>query len=781
MLITSVWDKACFLKISIDKHGTKKGNTMLDSTHISQDTLVDVDPATIDLSVIVPFRDEGVAPWFATRLQDLCLTFPKNRRIEFIVVDSGSPTRQADECRKICNAASVRYLRHETEGEIFSIGTVRDFGAERAKGRAITFYDIDWRAAPDFWQRLLQFIESFGMNRLKSRFFTIPALYLTEKGTREFELADQDTRHMQFMSRYLLGDTDTVQNLAHCSSIAVINRAHYLAIGGHRPEFRGHGYEDFELYHRLMAEDGTIPRAREYYKDTRSWDTATYKGFRSQLSILGQAAQSLGLFVVHLWHPRPSELSFYNKAAKKKTREIWKEMFVQFDTDGKHPSPLVDRNSAMSKTLVIGTPDSNITRMMNGIMPFMGDVICLEEDVFFNVDDEFQENILRKCLIENGIERILFNAPYANENRKTLYDWCRTTDFPYLVFERGALPDSWFVDENGFNADSSSYDRKHWDKPLSEGERTAIKAYINDIKTGGNNLEIQGERIGAKALAERLKTGGRKVLFVPLQRPGDSVIRHMIGDIGSFDAFLRIIDDLARILKPLGWDVICKQHPLETVEPRMSNVIFAPRETHFLDLVELASGVALINSGVGIYAMAFGKPCYVFGQAFYDIEGVTRFVGAKDATEISDEILHGYAVDMEVTNRFLHYLGNRFYSFAKAKTMEKMEADGSKRSLTISLDFYKIRLPNVPPILFEEPETKTIPIWAPVFARYKLDIHQARQKPVVESNQGQKTNNLHQHRNPAKKKIDKLFRNPRAFFKDSKYPMLRPVRYIFPK
>ncbi|WP_230478948.1 hypothetical protein, partial [Kingella kingae] len=40
--------------------------------------------------------------------------------------------------------------------------------------------------------------------------------------------------------------------------------AHYLSVGGHDLAFRGHGYEDFELFHRLLCEDYIVPKSQDY-------------------------------------------------------------------------------------------------------------------------------------------------------------------------------------------------------------------------------------------------------------------------------------------------------------------------------------------------------------------------------------------------------------------------------------------------------------------------------------------------------------------------------------
>ncbi|MFP3454612.1 hypothetical protein R0K30_23720, partial [Bacillus sp. SIMBA_154] len=47
-----------------------------------------------------------------------------------------------------------------------------------------------------------------------------------------------------------------------------------------------------------------------------------------------------------------------------------------------------------------------------------------------------------ESLIESrGITRFLFWNPYGNDKRLSIYKWAKENNFPFYVFERGALPD----------------------------------------------------------------------------------------------------------------------------------------------------------------------------------------------------------------------------------------------------------------------------------------------------------------------------------------------------
>ncbi len=729
------------------------------------------------LSVIVPFRADPNSPYLLTRLEEQCQSFPRHDVIEFIVVDSGSAPGSRKECEDVCTRHGVSYLYHESESQTFSIGAARDFGVCHAKGRAITFLDVDLRVADDFWDRLLQLMASFGISKHKKRFFAVPCLYLTQEGTEEFIASDTRTRALDFYLRWLDGDNQAVQTMAPCSSVMVVDRLHYLSVGGHRPEFRGHGYEDFELYHRLIGEEDVLPRAVDYYHDAKTWDTATYRGFRAQFSLLGRHALMANLFVVHLWHPRPKVSSFYGNMSANRT--IWMDFFKEFDKTGKHPGPLLDKEAQYKKILYFGFPETNSTRCLQDISPLLGSSVFVNEFDFIDEDGQMLESEFDFMIRNLGIEAILFPNPYGNPARLKIYHWCRRSGLPYIVFERGALADSWFLDDHGFNADSDSYSMPNWRHELTPTQRNDAIQYIRISLTGASTLEKQGARVGGEGLAARLNTGGKKVLFVPLQRPSDTVIRYFAGDLESYEAFLRFIDQAALELKRQGWVVLCKKHPLETESLPLQYAQYVPEDTHFIDLLELADAVALINSGVGVYAMMAGKPCFIFGEAFYAFEGINQRASAADPKDFCRQLSEPFAVDMEDVYRFIHFLKNSFYSFGVSRNNIRKESDGSLRNITTGIDFYEIRIPGRPPVVYAPQGRPKLGTAAPIFERFRLDFVQRKKTapaPVKLLSAVVK--------DPITKraaKWRKLRCDPHAFFRDAKQPALRALRFLFPR
>lgn len=792
----------------------------------------------IKLSVIIPFRCENESThYLVDRLEDLLSSFPNNLPLEFLVIDSGSSLKYQEICSDICDKYQVKYLYHNTFGKPFSIGACRDFGVQHACGSAVSFLDVDLRVAPDFWQRLLLLMEGWGISKYKKSFLAIPCIYLTQEGTAEFIAADKSIRFTDFYLRYLQGDKSAVENMALCSSVMIVDRIHYLAVGGHDPEFRGHGYEDFELYHRLLCEEDIIPKTEDYYLDQKTWNTATYKGFRSHLAMIGRPAMMMNLFVVHLWHPRPKNTSFYSNKSMTHNRNIWIEKFKTFVETGRNPEPLYIKNLEHECTLFFAKWHNSPSAIsIRDTLPFMGKTIYVDENYFIDKFGEFKQDDFQETIKNLNITRIIFPNPYGNEARLKIYQWCKLKNFPLYCYDRGALPDSWFFDPNGFNSDSASYSENYWNNPLTNEEKENIVKYIQECIFGSNFLEKQANRIGGEALAHKLQLGAKKVLFVPLQRPSDTVIKYMSGHIQSFSRFIEMIDDLAKSLISKGWVVLCKKHPLETEIPTLKYAQYVPEDTHFIDLLELADRVALINSGVGIYSMMMEKPTYIFGDAFYSAEGLNKAIKHVDFTDstqmeaLARDIIEGFKVDSEKMKQFIHYLVFKFYSFGTPKTTSRKETDGSLRTITTGIDFYQLRLNGKLIFDYERNKRPQLSTSAPLFERYALDLHlKKKQASVKKDNTGvgqatstpvkptvanpapvkaaDKTNpvkadsprqEINQELKPADKmlisvvdyssnrkqeirdkKMAKFKRDPYKFFNDSKNPIVRMGRIFF--
>jgi predicted glycosyltransferase involved in capsule biosynthesis len=674
------------------------------------------------LSIVIPFRIHPKLPHLLERLEDLLQLLASVKHIEIIVVDSSSAPKHLLIHESICrNYQAIHLVMLENEAE-YSLARARNAGATLATGRWLCFHDIDLRTSADFWPRLLDFCKNFGLGRFKKRYLAIPCIYLTKESTTQY--LNQKCRqevHMSTLIEWVWGNNDNIQTFAPCSSFIIINRLQYLSVGGHDTSFTGHGFEDFELHHRLSREFNILPDPKDYYFDSQSWITKHYRGFRAKFSLIGRSALFANLVAIHLWHERPKEIPFYQTKKANSSKLIY--AMKSFDKYGIHPTPLPSFETGGHNFLFLGQKDSTSFKTLRDIFPLLGRVIARSEYLFFDENNQsLNEQALNQLLIDLNVSLILFPNPYRNPARFSILEWCRNKAFPFLVFERGALPDSWHFDDSGFNVDSKRYARKLWDLPLSLEEITKVETYIQWCLSGIKTVETQGARIGAEKLREKLQiSANTRVLFIPLQRPSDTVIVHFAGASKCFDQFVDFIDALASRLEKEDWIVLCKCHPYENSCKPLSTAKYVDADTHIIDLIELSNTVALMNSGVGIYAMMMNKPCLIMADAFYSIEGVNRKIKALNITEICNILSEPFSVNMKTVYKFIHYLRYKFYSFGQATYDSCSEPDGSIRKFATSIDFYEIRIQDKTEIVYSVDSLKKLTLDAPLFENFNFN------------------------------------------------------------
>lgn len=324
------------------------------------------------------------------------------------------------------------------------------------------------------------------------------------------------------------------------------------------------------------------------------------------------------------------------------------------------------------------------TSIEHALLP-LGNIIYKDEKKFENVDEIIDFIKSHSPLIN----LVIMPNPYGNKRRMYTYKKLKEINFPIVCFDRGALPDSWFFDI-GFNADSPSYHPINWDNELNDEQKDNIIEYINTLKIGDKALEEQSERLGTENLKEELGLDGKKIIFVPFQRPGDTVIQHFSD---GYNKFVKEIVKLNQIIQKNysdEWIIVAKKHPLETSKPT-EEIAFVDDDTNIYDLIEIADMVVLINSGVGVLSMLYNKPVYYFGQTFYGHESINRKVSS--VMDILYYMKNPLNVDKEKVYRFIHHLKNNVYSFGDFETEKVLQKDGSYRNTTVYIDFYDFKFP----------------------------------------------------------------------------------------
>ncbi len=644
------------------------------------------------ISVVVPFRKNERLGHLEERLRDLIESRSQHPQVEWLLADASSSDVNGIELEHFCQEHAVRYVT-EPQEQFFSLGKIRNFGASHATGDLLCFYDIDLRVEEDFWQRLLTLCNDPHVFCTQRTVISIPCLYLTEIGTDEY-------RPIKSITSWLISEGKDHNRrlcklLAPCSSFIILNRLHFLSLGGYDERYCGHSFEDFELLHRLLRIEGRYSDPPDYYEDSTSWNPENNFGFRTKFLQVGSYALEQNLIALHLWHEHPKYDAFYQSRGK--NRELLSNSMREFDEAGRHPNAPIASIPATGgrKFLFLGQEGSHSYQTLMGAMPLVGAVHMQSEYDFFDpVANRLKVDGLRSYLESAKIELMLFPNPHRNPARRALFQWCRKEDFPYLVFERGGLPDSWFFDSFGFNSDSRSYDPSLWDRILTTTQKDNVRKYIRETLKGDKTLEPQGERVGMDLLRQKLAIPeSKKILFVPLQRPSDTVTTQFAGVAGSFDEFTKFINRLADRLSSDDWVVVCKRHPYEAENPVIPNARFADPSDHICDLVVLSDAIAVMNSGVGLYAIMAGKPCYAFSDSYYGHHGLVQCPSELDVNAFAGMLARPFSPDSARAERFVHYLAFEFYSFGAATYTDWIAEDGATRKAATAIDFRTVRIP----------------------------------------------------------------------------------------
>lgn len=658
--------------------------------------------ADLALTIIIPVRCAAERIDAIERLSFITHDTTRPDCTEVLVVDDGSPCSMARQLRQTCAELGLRYLRIDSEAEPFSIGRARNAGVQAAHGRHVMFQDIDLMPVPDFYRNVLLEIEVQRLDQFAERFLMFGVIYLTPEATREYLGTRVELRRSRFIQHLMEADTTRIEKFSTGTSVTVWNRHYFLATGGNDPDFAGWGYEDIEYMCRAIRRANRFPLPEEFPLDYRNFQTiGEYRGWKSVYRLFGDMTFQKGMVMFHAWHP-VEQTSTYARA-KDRNRRLFEAKLAAFKATGEEPAPLP--MPERGRSIIFRTNPWVYNRW---IAPLLGEITLVDEEMF--TPESFLEHVR-----DLGIDRVVFHNPYANPTMEGLYGAVRQAGIPFLICERGALPDSVFFDDQGFNGESGSYAPARWRRPLDMDQEEAICQYIRDHKAQGVSLEDQPERIGAAALRRKMKIfPGSKILFVPLQRPSDTVITHLAGPIGSYDNFLALVKRLTHTL-PAHWTIVVKRHPLEVESPDLPGVIFAD-EAHVDDLIEACDALLLINSGVGLLGLLHQKLVLHAGQAFYGHPGLAHQVTTHE------DVLHALRhvrPDREAMLQFLHYLVFEFYSFARFKTRRVAWKDGALMTATTAIDYRVVRVPACPPLHIEQRQQVEIADKSILFDRYR--------------------------------------------------------------
>ncbi|MGE3831948.1 MAG: glycosyltransferase, partial [Parvibaculaceae bacterium] len=620
--------------------------------------------------------------------------------ISLIVVDDGSKPEFLRLLHERARDPRITILSTGRKPhEIFNIAHARNYGAQRAPGEFLLFLDADLIPYPGFFNDLFKEIEIMEMHKEAQNFLMCPVIYLTRAGYEKFDALAQNLRRQFFISAMLRDDRELIEKHSCGTSAIVVRKDYFLARGGNDTRFEGWGYEDYEFANRLIRRARLFPQPEDWTNNSGNFSTVReYRGWKSAYRLHGDWLAQKGIWLFHA--PHKIERAFhYNKDANWR---LFRSRLLADEEGENEPDALPDIATGRSLFLA-----RNPFCHAREIAPYFGEAIF--------ATDLASEHDFGKTVKRHEVDRVIFGNPYRNDATIGAYRWCREHKFPFVVCERGALPDSVFHDRSGFLSDGDSYRPAKWDRPLLPSEIDATESYIREIRFGNRLVEQQTDRSDLHEIRARLGIERRqKVLLVPFQQPKDTVIRHFAGSAGSFAKFRDLVCTLAQQLGD-GWQVVYKKHPVEDTLAPVPGAANG-ENVNIYDLIEIADAMLVMNSGTGLYGMMFGKPVYIASECWYADDRMN--VPVTDPDMLRDAIRSGFDLDYDRVLRFIHYLRFEFYSFGQQVQRRFRYSDGSPITSTSEINYYEIRGLTREPLYIRR-DAEPIPRTSPLFDRYR--------------------------------------------------------------
>lgn len=726
------------------------------------------------VDIVIPVRSRDEYDILSRLRWRLSYNLPEN--FNFIIVDYGSNFQEHELIEELCKQNNFNYIYvEEAVNQIWNASKARNIALLNSKADYILFEDVDLLSHKEFYQWINNQIESLIIEG-EWPFFVIPVSYLTENGALDINFSLSTKEYNQLTTEILrVPNSDLIAFHAPASSYLVCSREQAISVGGYDESFEGWGFEDSDFWVKLLREQD-IEKPREFYRlDTREYSNQVqWRGWRTLFRIYADIIAYKGIYSFHIWHPIAEHR---NDNVRKKNHQIFLANMEYYKQENYALKPLWNHNEPTHLFL-----SRNPHSFNKYLFKVFSNPYLIEESCF---DIREIDNLISQL----NIESVIFNNPYGNPKRTMIYEEFRSRGINCYVVERGALPWSIYVDNDGFCAESKSYMADHWkDKALTEENLLKTIEYINHLKFSGASLEPQADLIGGSALKRKLfgASENTKVLFVALQSPSDTTTNYFCGPIGSYTNF---INEIQKLVYQLGddWKVMYKNHPLTIDKVNIEGAINVD-QYHIGDLLEASDAITLINSGVGVLAAAYMKPVFYFGQAFYACEGINHQVSSAGSCLEALTLLNKENLDQQKSLQLISYLIHDFYSFATWERKERKHTDKANLSISTNIQYNILRVHNLNTEYNFEKDKQFNLINSMLFDRYRLDEYVSRQDKKIPSKTLSKTpskatpqivsseelmkadrvSKLAITNKPkgVSRKIRKMLTNPNAFFAD---------------
>ncbi|MDR04986.1 glycosyltransferase [Campylobacter jejuni] len=411
------------------------------------------------LSVIIPFGLSKERPYIEERVIEKAKYFKSDENIEFIFVEGYSSKNH--ELKNFIQANHHIYLK-DMEQKAFSQGKCRNLGASCAHSNVLLFLDVDCYISLDNFEKILKLIQIKNIAQNINALIVLPVVYLNKEANEKLKQYDEEFWDILIQEDLFIAKNTWVKFFSPSStSSIVINKHQFLRLGGNDENFIGHGYEDFDLFARILkacVSFEKMPANLSY--DARNWNFFDFKGFRSWFSLLGYEACFYGIYMYHFYHIEPNQ-NAYMQNKDKNHRLFYKHL----KNIKKHDLKPLQVFKAKGEKVLMLFKDQNYD--FKDISVYMGEIIYKNISDFF-IDKELKYELLLDFLQQEKITKIFLDASI-----KLQFDGIDYCEIFY--FQKGILPHSWFFGKN------LDLDYKQ-DLNLSEQKLYQMKKYFLTLK-----------------------------------------------------------------------------------------------------------------------------------------------------------------------------------------------------------------------------------------------------------------------------------------------------------
>ncbi|HEB9420208.1 TPA: glycosyltransferase [Campylobacter coli] len=384
------------------------------------------------LSVIIPFGLSKERSYIEERVYEKAKKFKSDKNIEFIFVEGYSSENH--KLKDFIQENHHIYIK-DMDQKVFSQGRCRNLGASYAHSDALLFLDVDCYISLDSFEKILKLIQIKNISQNINALMVLPVIYLNKEASEKIKQYNEKFWDILIQDDLLTAKNTWIKFFAPSStSSIIINKYQFLRLGGNDENFIGHGYEDFDLFSRILKtciSFEKMPMNLNY--DARNWNFFDFKGFRAWFSLLGYEACFHGIYMYHFHHIEPNQNAYMQN--KDKNHQLF---YRHLKNIKKHDLKPLQVFKAKDEKVLILFKDQNYD--FKDISVYMGEIIYKNIRDFF-IDKKFKYKILLDFIQQEKITKVFLDARIKQKINNM--DYC-----DIFYFQKGILPHSWFFTKN---------------------------------------------------------------------------------------------------------------------------------------------------------------------------------------------------------------------------------------------------------------------------------------------------------------------------------------------